>query len=59
MLGRPATLGVAASVTYRLCYMGLGLVGGLTLFLPGGRAVRAEVRETRVALETDPVSLEN
>lgn len=54
MLGRPATLGVASSVTYRLCYMGLGLAGGLTLFLPGGRRVREEVRETRVALETDP-----
>ncbi len=54
MLGRPATLGVATSVTYRLCYMGLGVTGGLTLFLPGGRQVREDVRETRVALETDP-----
>ena len=37
-------LGVAVSVTYRLCNMGLSLVGGLFLFLPGARVSRADLR---------------
>lgn len=43
LLGLPATLGVAVSVTYRLLTMALGVVGGVFLLLPGGKAVRHEL----------------
>jgi uncharacterized membrane protein YbhN (UPF0104 family) len=42
MMGAEAALGVAVSVTYRLCNVALGLVGGLLLLAPGGREVRRE-----------------
>jgi uncharacterized protein (TIRG00374 family) len=45
LLGAATTLGVAVSVTYRLLNMGIGLVGGLFLLLPGGRDVRREALE--------------
>lgn len=45
MLGAPATLGIAVSVTFRLLSMGMGLVGGLFLLMPGGRKMRAEIHE--------------
>jgi len=47
MLGAAATLGVATSVTFRLCNMALSLVGGVFLILPGGRKMRAEIEQTR------------
>ncbi len=37
-LGSAATLGLAVSVSYRLCMMALGLLGGLFLLVPGARA---------------------
>lgn len=49
MLGAPATLGIAVSVTFRLLSMLLGLFGGVFLLLPGGRSVRAEI-----AAESEP-----
>lgn len=49
MLGAPATLGIAVSVTFRLLSMGMGLVGGLFLLLPSGRRMRAEIHEVESA----------
>lgn len=43
MLGAPATLGIAVSVTFRLLSMLMGLLGGLFLLVPSGRGVRAEI----------------
>jgi uncharacterized protein (TIRG00374 family) len=45
LLGAAPTLGVAVSVTYRLLMMGIGLLGGLFMLLPGGRDVRREALE--------------
>ncbi len=45
LLGAAPSLGVAVSVTYRLLNMGIGLVGGLFLLLPGGRDVSREALE--------------
>jgi uncharacterized protein (TIRG00374 family) len=45
LMGAPATLGIAVSVTYRLISMGLGLAGGVFLLLPGGKRVRAQIEE--------------
>lgn len=42
MIGASGALGVAVSVTFRLCQMLFGLVGGLFLLLP---SVKREVRE--------------
>jgi uncharacterized protein (TIRG00374 family) len=47
LLGAAPTLGIAVSVTYRLLTMGMSLLGGIFMLLPGGRTVRA----TRAALE--------
>jgi glycosyltransferase 2 family protein len=47
LLGRPATLGVAVSITYRLLTMVLGLIGGVFLLLPGGRDVREELEHEK------------
>lgn len=55
--GSAFALGVAVSVTYRLCNMGLGLIGGAFLLSPGGARVRAEVRDAELALgEESPSS---
>ena len=43
LLGSPASLGVAVSVTYRLLMMALGLAGGVFLLMPGARNVREEL----------------
>ncbi|MBL8863378.1 MAG: flippase-like domain-containing protein [Planctomycetes bacterium] len=45
LLGAPAALGIAVSVSYRLLNTGIGLAGGLFLlpFVPGAREVRAEI----------------
>lgn len=48
MVGASATLGVAVSVTFRLCQMSLGLLGGLFLLLPGERVDLAQM-ETETA----------
>jgi len=45
MLSAPATLGIAVSVTFRLLSMGMGLVGGLFLLMPGGAKLREEVHD--------------
>lgn len=44
-LGAGATLGVAVSVSYRLCMMLIGLVGGVFLLLPGAREEIARIEE--------------
>jgi uncharacterized membrane protein YbhN (UPF0104 family) len=54
--GSEFALGVAISVTYRLCTLALGLCGGSFLLLPGGRRVRGEVREVGEALADRPHS---
>ena len=38
MIGASPALGVAVSVTYRLCQLAIGLLGGIFLLLPGGRS---------------------
>lgn len=55
--GSAFALGVAVSVTYRLCNMGLGLLGGCFLLSPGGSRVREEVREAELALGDESPSL--
>ena len=47
MLGSAASLGVATSVTFRLCTMALGVAGGVFLILPGGERMRADIEKTR------------
>jgi uncharacterized protein (TIRG00374 family) len=46
LLGQPAAIGFAVSVTFRLCQVLLGLLGGLYLLRPGAQAElqRAEVQ---------------
>jgi uncharacterized protein (TIRG00374 family) len=55
LLGQPATLGVAVSITYRLLTMVLGLIGGVFLLLPSGRDVREELEheQEHEALEAE------
>lgn len=48
-MGDAAAIGVAVSVTYRLCNVVLGLFGGLFMLLPGGGALRHEVLEAEAA----------
>ena len=45
LMGSAAAIGVAISVTYRLCTVALGLLGGLFLLAPGGRQTRREALE--------------
>jgi uncharacterized membrane protein YbhN (UPF0104 family) len=45
MMGASGAIGVAVSITYRLCCVVLGLFGGMTLLFPGGAEVRREARE--------------
>jgi uncharacterized membrane protein YbhN (UPF0104 family) len=45
MVGASATIGIAVSVTYRLCMMTLGLCGGLFLLLPGSRIKLSQIEE--------------
>ncbi|MFT7668349.1 MAG: hypothetical protein ACI8X5_001040 [Planctomycetota bacterium] len=42
-MGAVATIGVAVSVTYRLCTVALGLAGGLFMMMPGTAKMRDEV----------------
>ena len=44
MIGASPALGVAVSVTFRLSQLGIGLLGGVFLLLPGSRS---ELREAR------------
>jgi uncharacterized protein (TIRG00374 family) len=53
LLGLPATLGVAVSITYRLLTMVLGLLGGVFLLLPGGRDVRQELEHEKEVEEKE------
>lgn len=46
MLGSPAALGIAVSVTYGLLSTALGFAGGIFLLLPHGRGVRAEIEQS-------------
>ncbi len=50
MIGAEAALGVAVSVTYRLCNAAFSLLGGIFLLAPGGASVRDEVREVESVL---------
>lgn len=52
LIGASASLGVAVSVSFRLCQLLLGLLGGLFLLTPGARAELVE-------LESDVAELEN
>lgn len=52
LMGSSLTLGVAVSVTYRLCNVALSLVGGLGLLLPGARVTREEVLELEQQAES-------
>ena len=54
ILGASATLGVATSITYRLCAGALGITGGIFLLLPGGRPAREQLAESGLG-ETDAV----
>jgi uncharacterized membrane protein YbhN (UPF0104 family) len=51
LIGAEGSVGVATSVTYRLCLLVLGLAGGIFLLLPGGGRLRAEAR--RAARDLD------
>ena len=51
MIGLSGALGVAVSVTFRICILlGLGMIGSLFLLLPG---VRAEARDAKTAPASD------
>ena len=54
MLGAEPALGVAVSVTFRLCNVVLGLIGGLFLLAPGGRETRLEALEAVREVEESP-----
>jgi len=51
MMGSVAALGVAVSVTYRLCTVALGLAGGLFLLVPGATPVRELLEEEAAAAD--------
>jgi uncharacterized protein (TIRG00374 family) len=44
MVGGDGDLGVAVSITFRLCQLALGLLGGLFLLMPGGKDELAQAR---------------
>ncbi|MFT5199606.1 MAG: hypothetical protein ACI87O_002277 [Planctomycetota bacterium] len=45
LAGGSYTIGVAASITYRVGLFALGLLGGLVLIMPGGAAIRRDLAE--------------
>lgn len=53
LFGGSLAMGVAVSVTFRLCNVTFSLIGGLCLFLPGGRVTRSEVRELEELAEVE------
>jgi uncharacterized membrane protein YbhN (UPF0104 family) len=48
MMGASVAIGVAISLTFRLCNVVLGLLGGFLLLLPGGDQARQVAREGQV-----------
>jgi glycosyltransferase 2 family protein len=61
MVGGSGTIGVAISVTFRLILLGFGLLGGIYLLLPGGKAevAAAERASERASEVTGEVAGEN
>ncbi|MDF1837079.1 MAG: lysylphosphatidylglycerol synthase transmembrane domain-containing protein [Planctomycetota bacterium] len=53
LAGGSYTIGVAASITYRVGLFALGLLGGLVLVMPGGAAIRRDLAEAEAAGETE------
>ncbi len=53
LAGGSFTIGVAASITYRLGMFSLGLLGGLLLLLPGGAAMREEWHQAEALAESE------
>jgi uncharacterized protein (TIRG00374 family) len=51
LIGASASLGVAVSVSFRLCQLLLGLLGGLFLLAPGARAELGELESEVAAIE--------
>ena len=51
LMGAEGAVGVAVSVTYRLCLLLLGLAGGIFLLLPGSGGLRADARRAARDLE--------
>ncbi len=49
LVGADPTVGVAVSITQRLCVMVVGLLGGSFLLLPGGRVRLEEIQEIEPA----------
>ncbi len=53
LAGGSYTIGVAASITYRVGLFALGLLGGLVLVLPGGAAIRKDMAEAEASVDSD------
>lgn len=53
LAGGSYTIGVAASITYRVGLFALGLLGGLVLIMPGGAAIRRDLAEAEAAGESE------
>ncbi|MCP5024274.1 MAG: flippase-like domain-containing protein [bacterium] len=53
LAGGSYTIGVAASITYRVGLFALGLLGGLVLVLPGGAAIRKDIAEAEASVDSD------
>ena len=53
LAGGSYTIGVAASITYRVGLFALGLLGGLVLIMPGGAAIRRDLAEAEAEGETE------
>ncbi|MBL4771796.1 MAG: flippase-like domain-containing protein [Planctomycetes bacterium] len=53
LAGGSYTVGVAASITYRVGLFALGLMGGLVLIMPGGAAIRRGLAEAEAGAETE------
>lgn len=54
LAGDSYTLGVACSVTFRICLSLLGLAGGLILLAPGGRQMRSDLQQAEREREALP-----
>lgn len=57
LAGDSYTLGVASSVTFRICLALLGLGGGLALLAPGGRQMRSDLQEAGREREARPTKV--
>ncbi len=49
LLGSTSSLGLAVGLTKRACFTVLGLLGGVSLLMPGGRALRTDIQSVREA----------